>query len=291
MFNLANYTPWVLFTDLGIILGLLLIGKIIRVKVKLVQKLFIPPSLLAGLLGLIFGPNGLGWLPLSNFISVYPAVLIAVVFGALPLSSPKFKMKEVAGRVGPMWAYSQLGMLIQWSVMGLFGLWVLKWIWPNLHDAFGVMLPTGFMVDMVLLQPSELHLTVLDGMKRCLPRHDYCYCRYNTGHRRRSVLHQDGSSKGHTSYIVDFAELPQELRSGLLPKEKEPSGEITTSPISVDSLTFHLGLVVLAAFGGYMISQGVKMWYLNLSYPSSVVHSLWDWSSRRFLMPQGISIY
>ena len=125
MFNLANYTPWVLFTDLGIILGLLLIGKIIRVKVKLVQKLFIPPSLLAGLLGLIFGPNGLGWLPLSNFISVYPAVLIAVVFGALPLSSPKFKMKEVAGRVGPMWAYSQLGMLIQWSVMGLFGLWVL----------------------------------------------------------------------------------------------------------------------------------------------------------------------
>ncbi|HOG41636.1 MAG TPA: sodium:glutamate symporter, partial [Bacteroidales bacterium] len=65
MFNLANFTPWVLFTDLGIILGLLLIGKIIRVKVKLVQKLFIPPSLLAGLLGLIFGPNGFGWLPLS----------------------------------------------------------------------------------------------------------------------------------------------------------------------------------------------------------------------------------
>jgi ESS family glutamate:Na+ symporter len=56
MFNVANFTPWVLFTDLGIILGLLLIGKIIRVKVRLVQKLFIPPSLLAGLLGLIFGP-------------------------------------------------------------------------------------------------------------------------------------------------------------------------------------------------------------------------------------------
>ena len=225
MFNLANYTPWVLFTDLGIILGLLLIGKIIRVKVKLVQKLFIPPSLLAGLLGLIFGPNGLGWLPLSNFISVYPAVLIAVVFGALPLSSPKFKMKEVAGRVGPMWAYSQLGMLIQWSVMGLFGLWVLKWIWPNLHDAFGVMLPTGFYGGHGTAAAIG---AAFDGLGW-----DEAASLGMTTATVGIILAIVGglfiikmaARKGHTSYIVDFAELPQELRSGLLPKEKrEPSG-------------------------------------------------------------------
>jgi ESS family glutamate:Na+ symporter len=268
MFNVADFTPWVLFTDLGIIMGLLLIGKFIRVKVKLVQKLFIPPSLLAGLLGLIFGPNGLGWLPLSNFISVYPAVLIAVVFGALPLSSPKFKMKEVAGRVGPMWAYSQLGMLIQWAVMGLFGLLILKLVWPNLNDAFGVMLSTGFygghgtaaaigaaFDGLGWDEAASLGMTtatigvifaIIGGL----------------------FFIKIAARKGHTSYIADFAQLPQELRSGLLPKEKrESAGEITTSPISIDSLTFHLGLVVLAAFGGYMISQGVKMWYPKLELP------------------------
>ena len=96
MFNTEVFTPWVLLTDLGIISALILVGKFIRVKVKLIQKLFIPPSLLAGILGLAFGPNGLGWLPLSGSMGTYAAVLIALVFGALPLSSPKFSVKEDA---------------------------------------------------------------------------------------------------------------------------------------------------------------------------------------------------
>ena len=82
MFNTDVFTPWVLLSDLGIISALLLVGKFIRVKVKLIQKLFIPPSLLAGVLGLALGPNGLGWLPLSGSMGTYAAVLIALVFGA-----------------------------------------------------------------------------------------------------------------------------------------------------------------------------------------------------------------
>jgi hypothetical protein len=72
MIDLTQFTPWTLFTDLGFISILLLVGKFIRVKVKLIQQLFIPPSLIAGLLGLAFGPNGLGWIPLSNYLCGYP---------------------------------------------------------------------------------------------------------------------------------------------------------------------------------------------------------------------------
>ena len=140
MIDLTQFTPWTLFTDLGFISILLLVGKFIRVKVKLIQQLFIPPSLIAGLLGLAFGPNGLGWIPLSNDLGTYAAILIALVFGALPLSSPNVSMKEVAKRVGPMWAYAQVGMLLQWALVGLFGLYVIKLIWPDLNDAFGIML-------------------------------------------------------------------------------------------------------------------------------------------------------
>ena len=144
MLDLTHFTPWTLFTDLGFVSILLLIGKIIRVKVKLIQQLFIPPSLIAGLLGLTFGPNGLGWIPLSSEIGTYAAILIALVFGALPLSSPNVSMKEITERVGPMWAFAQIGMLLQWGCMGLFGLFVIKLIWPDLNDAFGIMLSTGF---------------------------------------------------------------------------------------------------------------------------------------------------
>jgi len=268
MFDLANFTPWVLFSDMGIICALLLVGKFLRVKVKLIQRLFIPPSLLAGLLGLALGPNGLGWLPLSNNVSTYAAIFIAVVFAALPFSSPSFKVKEVARRVGPMWAYSQLGMVFQWGVMGLFGLLVLKLIWPDLNDAFGVMLPTGFygghgtaaaigsaFDGLGWDEATSLGMTtatigvivaILGGL----------------------LFIKMATKRGHTSYLADFNELPDEYRSGLLPEEKrEPTAVGTTSPISIDSHVFHLALVVVAAFGGYLLSKGVKMAWPKLELP------------------------
>ena len=41
MIDLTQFTPWTLFTDLGFISILLLVGKFIRVKVKLIQQLFL----------------------------------------------------------------------------------------------------------------------------------------------------------------------------------------------------------------------------------------------------------
>ena len=92
MFDLATFTPWSLFRDAGIIFALLLIGKLCRAKLRFIQSLFIPPSLVAGILALAFGPNGLGWLPLSNNLGTYSAILIAVVFASLPLASPPIRM-------------------------------------------------------------------------------------------------------------------------------------------------------------------------------------------------------
>ncbi|MEF9932096.1 MAG: sodium/glutamate symporter, partial [Bacteroidales bacterium] len=248
MFNVTDFTPWTLFTDLGFIFTLILIGKLIRVKVKLIQQLFIPPSLIAGLLGLAFGPNGLGWIPLSNNLGTYAAILIALVFGALPLSSPKISMKEVSGRVGPVWAYAQLGMLIQWALAGLFGLFVLKLIWPNLNDAFGIMLSTGFygghgtaaaigsaFEGLGWDEARSLGMTTATVGVICAIVGGLIMIKWAAKHKQ-------------TSFITDFKDLPQELRSGLLPEGKRDSmGTATTSSISIDSLTFHVALVCFVA--------------------------------------------
>ena len=71
-----DFTPWTFFVDLGIISLLFLIGKICRAKIKFLQQLFIPTSLIAGALGLAFGPNGLGWIPLSDQMGTYAAISI-----------------------------------------------------------------------------------------------------------------------------------------------------------------------------------------------------------------------
>lgn len=268
MFNTEVFTPWVLLTDLGIISALILVGKFIRVKVKLIQKLFIPPSLLAGILGLAFGPNGLGWLPLSGSMGTYAAVLIALVFGSLPLSSPKFSAKEVAGRVGPMWAYAQLGMLLQWGIMGLFGLFVMKLIWPNLNDAFGVMLSTGFygghgtaaaigeaFKGLGWDEASSLGMTTATVGVICAIIGGLIFIKVAAKNKQ-------------TAFISDFGDLPDELRSGLIPQEKRESlGSATTSGISIEPLTFHFALVLLVAFLGYSMSVGVKQLYPQLELP------------------------
>ena len=268
MFNTEVFTPWVLLTDLGIISALILVGKFIRVKVKLIQKLFIPPSLIAGILGLAFGPNGLGWLPLSGSMGTYAAVLIALVFGSLPLSSPKFSAKEVAGRVGPMWAYAQLGMLLQWGIMGLFGLFVLKFIWPELNDAFGVMLSTGFygghgtaaaigeaFNGLGWDEASSLGMTTATVGVICAIIGGLIFIKIAAKNKQ-------------TAFIADFGDLPDELRSGLIPQEKRESlGSATTSGISVEPLTFHFALVLLVAFLGYSMSVGVKELYPQLELP------------------------
>lgn len=268
MIDIQHFTPWTLFTDIGFISILLLIGKVIRVYVKQVQKLFIPPSLLAGLLGLTFGPNGLGWIPFSDNIGTYAAVLIALVFGSLPLSSPKMSMKLISGRVGPMWAYAQVGMLMQWGLAGLFGLFVIKQIWPDLNDAFGIMLSTGFYGGhgtAAAIGAAFDGLGWEDAFSLAMTTATVgIICAIIGG----LIMIKWAARHKQTSFISDFDDLPDELRSGLLPENKRESiGTATTSSISIDSLTFHSALVFVIALLGYAASQWVKIHYPMLELP------------------------
>jgi ESS family glutamate:Na+ symporter len=267
-FNFQGFTPWSFFVDMGMIFGLILIGKLIRVKVKLVQKLFVPPSLIAGLLGLAFGPNGLGWLPFSNNLASYAAVMIALVFGSLPLSSPKSSVKEVVTRVGPMWIYAQIGMLVQWGLMGLFGLYVLNLIWPDLNSAFGAMLPTGFYGGhgtAAAIGGAFKNMGWDDAMSLGMTTATVGVVLAIVG---GLFIIKHAARKKQTAFITDFKDLPNELRTGLLPKDKRDDvGESTTSSISIETLTFHFALVFFVAFLGYVLSVAVKNWCSGMQPP------------------------
>ena len=134
-----TFTPWTLLVDVGLVSGLLLLGKLARARVRFIQKLFIPPSLLAGLAALVLGPGVLGWLPLSDKTGTYASILIALVFSALPLTSGK--SSRGGSRIGRMWAYSQAGMLLQWALGGLLGWFVLSRIW-DIDPACGLARPS-----------------------------------------------------------------------------------------------------------------------------------------------------
>lgn len=75
---------WDVVLDFGLMSALILAGQLLRAKVKFLQELFIPASLLAGIIGLICGPYGLGIIPFSEGFGSYSGALIVMVFAALP---------------------------------------------------------------------------------------------------------------------------------------------------------------------------------------------------------------
>lgn len=224
-----------------------------RVKIKWVQKLFIPPSLLAGFIGLACGPHGFDILPISEQTGTYAGILIAFIFGALPLTSQKTKGNNQ--EIGSMWVYSQAGLLLQWAFGGLLGLLVLNQIWP-LSPGFGITMPSGYCGG---------HGTAAAiGQAFGQLGHDEILTLAMTAATFGIVASvilglifvKWGAKNKYTTYLADYKDLPSELRTGLLPQEKRESmGESTCSSISIDSLTFNLAIICAIALGGYGISK------------------------------------
>ena len=78
---------------------LLVCGVILRAKVKIFQKLYLPACVIGGFVGLLLGPNVLDILPISedmmSAVSALPSVLFIPVIAALPVCSGKIDFKNI----------------------------------------------------------------------------------------------------------------------------------------------------------------------------------------------------
>jgi ESS family glutamate:Na+ symporter len=260
-----TFTPWTIVVDLGIISALMLLGKLIRVKVKGIQKFLIPPAVLAGIMALVLGPEVLGWLPLSGSLGTYAGILIAFVFAALPFTSTS-KAKEVA-KVKRMWGYSQGGMLLQWGIGGLLGIVILGQIWP-LNDSFGITMPAGFCgghgsaaalgeAFSKFGQEEVLTLALTAATVGII-------CSILLG----LVFLRIGTKRGCSACLTQAETLPEELRTGLVAADNRKSmGDNMFSNISISTLTFNLSIIALVVLGGYLVSKGVSQVAPSLALP------------------------
>ena len=256
-----DFSPWVLFTDIGLVSLLLLVGTIIRAKVRFVQKMFLPASIIAGILGLALGPNGFGLLPFSDQIKVYPAILIAIIFGTLPLLSPRIDWKAIKTRVGSMWSFSQLAMVLMWGGGLLFAMLLINPFWNDIHDGFGLLLAAGFVgghgtaaaIGSTFAQNGWEEATDLAMTSATIG----IICSIVIG----ILFIKRGAAKGQTTFLASFNDLPDELRTGLIPPGSRVKSETdTVSSISIDPYIFHIAIVTIIAMGGYYLSElGVKL--------------------------------
>lgn len=251
-----EFSPWLLFIDIGWIAALLIIGTIMRAKLRFIQSMFLPASIIAGILALIAGPNGLGLIPFSDQMGTYPSILIAIIFGSLPLVSPKLDWHAIKTRVGSMWSYSQLVMVLMWGIGLLFAFLFINPFWADIHNGFGLMLAAGFIgghgtaaaIGATFEQNGWEEATSLAMTSATIGIISSILIGI--------LLIKRGSAKGQTSLLASFSELPNELRTGLIPPESRIKSETdTVSSISIDPYVFHLALVMIIALSGYYLSK------------------------------------
>jgi glutamate:Na+ symporter, ESS family len=254
-----------LMIHLGWLSILLLVGKLIRARIRVLQRLFLPASIIAGFLGLLLGPYILGGVGVQlipdEMLATWaalPGVLINVVFACLFLGLAIPKVATIWREGGPQFCYGWtvgmgqyiVGVGLSYAILGpLFGV----------PAFFGTLLEIGF---------SGGHGTAA-GMREAFEQLGF-EAGADLGLMSATVgiisavvfgmvMVNLAARKGYTQVITSPDKIPEETMKGLVPVEKrQPSGLMTVSPDALEPLAFHGAVVGVAIVIGWYILNGIK---------------------------------
>lgn len=259
-----------------LLLGIIaLAAKFIRVKSKTAQNLFLPVSIIGGFLALLLGPQVLGriagwfdipWLSeggiftseINDVWSELPGLLISVVFAAMFLGDRIPSLKRAARLVGP-----QLSLGVTFAtgqyVVGIGLVLVILAPLFGVSPMFGTLIEIGFegghgtaagmapvMEELGFPEGGDLALAmatvgIVSGVLI-------------------GVVAVNWAARTGKSEVLDAkAERPHSEKSGVYQEDEQPSaGRLTTRSASVETLTFHVGIIALAVIIGQLILSGMQ---------------------------------
>ncbi len=236
---------------------LVAVGKLLRAKVKLFQVLYLPSSIIAGLLGLIIIQVGGEHLPVEWIAGwgKLPGLLINIVFAALFMGVVIPPLSEIWKRSAPQLAYGQIVAWGQYVVgVGLVML-LLKPLF-GVSELFGVVVPVGFEGGHGTaggLGPTFVQLNWADGI-------DFCLASATAGIISAIIIGMAlinwAVRKGVVASALNPGDDEASVLSGMYPVESRPSaGRQTVRPSSIDSLALHLALIGVAILIGLGLQQ------------------------------------
>ncbi|MBL1066059.1 sodium/glutamate symporter [Streptomyces sp. 7-21] len=262
-----EYTPWSLLSDAGLIAVLLVTGTVARARLRIVQRLMLPSSVIAGFLGLLLGPEILDVLPFSSELGTYASVLIVVVFACLALTNES-GFGGFGKSTGNFSLYSIGSYAVQVGIGVAFALVVLGPLWDT-PDEFGALLFAGWAGGFGTAaalgtafeengweQASSLGFTSATvGML--------------VGIAGGIIITNWGARRGYAKGVGRFENLPDELRSGLIAsaRDREATGRATTSAVSIEPLALQVSLVAAVSAAAYGIAEWAGDLYPDFAVP------------------------
>lgn len=258
-----------IFYDFCIMSVVFFIAKIIRIKFKVMQRMYVPSAFIAGFLCLFFGKQFLGLLPFSDAIDSYSGILIAVVFATMFLGNKgKCSFKTMLNQAGNSFFVNYFAEVSQFGIFILLGVLVLPIFFKGINQAFGLLVPAGFFgghgsaiaIGTALLE-SGWDEAVSVGQT-------FATIGLLCGIVLGVIYINIGTKKKYTKFIDHASEIPDELLSGLVHEDnREPLGHETISSMSLDSLSWHFSLVLVAVGSAYLLNFGLKKVLPGISFP------------------------
>lgn len=252
--------------------ALLIVAKIIRVKLKLIQRLYIPSALIAGFLGLFLGKEFLNIVSFSDHISDYAGILIVILFASMFLgNNKKIEFNQVFKRVGDTFLVNGAAEIAQFGIFILIGLLLLPSIFPGINKAFGLMLPSGFVGGhgTAAAIGSVLSETPWNWNEAVSVGQTFATIGLLGGIIIGIVIINIGTRRGYTKIVKDVKALPKEMLTGLNDaSERHSIGDETINAMSMDTITFHLSLILLSSGLAYFVNRILRIFVPNLSIPT-----------------------
>src|SRR5699024_956216 len=247
------------FLDFALASLLILTGQFLRSKLTIFQRFFMPASFIAVFLGLIFGPSVFNVFPFFESIGSYAGILIILIFTVVGVNGFEFSKgsgKSEVQRIVGFQLYRMIALLVQFAIPILATTFIFTKIWPGLNDGFGMLLVSGFYGGHGTAAAVGQTFTDLgwsDAMDLAIT---FATVGILTGVFVGLILIKYATKKKQTAYIEDFRYIEGDLKTGLITKEnRESVGEETISPVSLDTLCFHLSIILSISGISYLINN------------------------------------
>jgi ESS family glutamate:Na+ symporter len=248
--------------DFAIASVFILIGQLIRAKVSIVQRFFVPASMIAGFIALALGTQGANVLPFSKSIGSYAGVLIIIVFASVGISGFSFSkanVKDEIERVGSYFSYKVLAQAIQFSLAPLFSILVISKLFPQINYAFGLCLAAGFSGGhgtAAAVGSVFAKLGFADGTDIAMT---CATVGILTGVFGGLAFIKLATTRGWTKYIKNFSYISGDLKTGLISENNRSYlGKETISSMVLDPIAFHLAILLVASGIGVVLNKVIE---------------------------------
>ena len=264
-----TFGPYDMVMDFAFAAMLLFVSNLLRARVRFLQNLYLPAAMIAGLLGLIFGPYFLNVIPFSDQLATYPFLLIVFLLAGLFIGNKgKTKVKKIFTDVGDTFSVALSMQILQFGSFMLLGTLILSAIFPGIHPWFGLLLPAGFVGGHGYAAAIGGALVAAGWEEALTIAQTFATIGLLVGVIFGIICINYAIKKKATRFVKTMAELPESMRTGLIPEEeRESMGQNTVSPMSIDPLGWHALLILIAMAGGYFATGFLQSLFPGIGIP------------------------